>query len=202
MSEWRSYSLHDLLIFSPESYFRLFERSNQAFWPFHLAIIAIALLMLYLATVRTARSQLFILAGLAFLWVLAGWWFVYQFYSQINTIAYWYLLLFVVQIIIILLYVIATSRKTSLYKPAGDAMLGVGMGIAVYALLMHPFLLWLAGREWQALETPGIAPDPTAIATIGFALALGGSRQRFWLIIIPLVWIIISVLTYSTFQLN
>ena len=194
--------MHDLLIFSPESYFRLFERSNQAFWPFQLAVIAVALLMFYLALVRTVRSQLFILSGLGFFWLVSGWWFVYRFYTQINTMAGWYLWLFVVQIVLLLLYAILDSRKTSLYRPAGDAMLGLGMGIVAYALLIHPVLLWLAGRAWLGVELVGMAPDPTAIATIGFVLAMGSGRQRYWLLIMPVAWLMISVLTYSTFPLN
>lgn len=199
MSEWSSYSLHDLLIFSPESYFRLFARSNQDFWPFQLTIIAVALLMLYLTTVRTVRAQLFILVGLALFWLLSGWWFVHQFYSQINTIADWYLWLFLLQIVLLLLYATLNHLKTGFYRPAGDAMLGLGMGIAVYALFIHPLLLLLAGREWRAVELVGVAPDPTAIATIGFVLAMGKGKLRFWLLIIPAIWIMISVLTYSTF---
>jgi hypothetical protein len=202
MSEWASYSLHDLLIFSPESYYRLYVLSNQAFWPFQLVIIAVTVLMFYLAFAGKARAQLFILTGLACFWLLTGWWFVDQFYSQINTIAHWYLLLFMMQAVFILLYAVISGRKTSRSVPASHAMLGLGSGIAGYALLIHPVLGLLAGRPWPGVELFGIAPDPTAMGTIGFVVALGGSRQRFWLAIIPALWIMISGLTYMTFQGN
>ena len=36
-SEWWTYSLSDLLLFSPRTYYRLFELYNEAVWPMHVA---------------------------------------------------------------------------------------------------------------------------------------------------------------------
>jgi uncharacterized membrane protein (UPF0136 family) len=189
MSEWTSYSLHDLLIFSPDSYFRLFERSNLAFWPFQLVIIAVSLLMLYLLTVRTSRSQQFVSLALAFFWVLSSWWFIYQYYAQINTIAHWLLILFIIQSVFLLLFSVYRSQSRQ-YVSVSDSMLGTGLGIAVYGVFLHPFVAVLFGRDWWAVELFGLAPDPTA---------LGSSKQRYWLLAVPLVWILVAVMTYSTF---
>lgn len=41
MSEWWTYSLRDFLLFSPHTYYRLFELYNQALWPLHLLALAI-----------------------------------------------------------------------------------------------------------------------------------------------------------------
>ena len=200
MDEWLSYSLHDLLIFSPESYFRLFERSNQAFWPFQLPLIAVSLLMLYLVTTRSVRAGVFVSLILCVFWLLSGWWFIEQYYSEINTIAEWYLLLFIVEALLLLMYGLYVALRKTAHVPVKDSMLGLGLGIAAYALFIHPLLVWLSGREWRAVELIGIAPDATAIATAGFILALGGSRLRHGLLVIPIVWMFISGFTYSTFS--
>jgi hypothetical protein len=199
MSEWSSYSLHDLLIFSPESYFRLFERANLAFWPFQLVIIAIALLMLYLTMVRTARGQLYIVTGLVLFWLLPAWWFIDQYYTQINTIADWYRWLFMTQAVLLMIYAVIAHHNRNQYSPPGDAMLGVGLGIAVYSVLIHPFLILLSDRSWRGSELIAIAPDPVAIGTIGFVLAMSAGKSRYLLLVIPFMWLLVSVATYSTF---
>ena len=200
MDEWLSYSLHDLLIFSPESYFRLFERSNQAFWPFQLPLIALTLLMLYLVTTRSVRAGIFISLILSVFWLLSGWWFIEQYYSEINTIADWYLLLFIVEALLLFIYSFFVALRKTAHVPVKDSLLGLGLGIAAYALFIHPLLVMLSGRGWRAVELIGIAPDATVIATVGFILAMGGSRLRHGLLLIPIIWLFITGFTYSTFN--
>ena len=200
MDVWLTYSLHDLLIFSPDSFFRLFERSNQAFWPFHLVVIAIALLMLYLTATRTFRAQQFVLVGLALFWLLSAWWFIFQYFLQINTIAGWYLMLFNLQAGFILLFALYCYIKRKKFTPANDTSLGIGLGIAGYALIIHPFLGVFCCRSWLQIELLGLSPDATAIASLGLIIALGNRKLRYLLLIIPLLWIVISAMTYSTFS--
>ena len=37
MAVWLSYSLSDFLLFTPHTYYRLFELYNRAIWPVHAA---------------------------------------------------------------------------------------------------------------------------------------------------------------------
>src|SRR5215213_7179958 len=53
MSEWWTYSLSDFLLFSPRTYYRLFELYNLAIWPAQL--LALALGVLILALLRPGR---------------------------------------------------------------------------------------------------------------------------------------------------
>ena len=48
MSEWWTYSLSDLLLFSPRTYYRLFELHNLAVWPWHVLAILLGLAVLVL----------------------------------------------------------------------------------------------------------------------------------------------------------
>src|SRR5258707_3483029 len=43
MSEWWTYSLSDFLLFSPHTYYRLFELYNLAVWPWHVLAIVLGL---------------------------------------------------------------------------------------------------------------------------------------------------------------
>ena len=60
--------------------------------------------------------------------------------------------------------------------------------------LAYPLLAPLFGRPWHGAEFFGIAPDPTAIATLGFLLMARG-RSTLLLYPIPLLWCLASGLT-------
>ena len=64
-------------------------------------------------------------------------------------------------------------------------------------LVVYPVLPPLFGRPWSGAEVFGIAPDPTAIATLGFLLA-GRGRLLPVLVPIPLAWCLFSGLTLLT----
>jgi hypothetical protein len=75
-----------------------------------------------------------------------------------------------------------------------DAVGWADLFLAVAGLVAYPFLPPLFGRPWSGAELFGIAPDPTAIATLGFLLAANG-RLSSILVPIPLVWCLFSGLT-------
>ena len=49
MSEWWTYSLRDLLLFSQRTYTRLFELHNQEWWPLPLFALALGAVLFVLA---------------------------------------------------------------------------------------------------------------------------------------------------------
>lgn len=66
-----------------------------------------------------------------------------------------------------------------------------GAGILLYALLLHPLAGLLQDRSLAQAEILGMAPDPTALATLGILLMACG--RNFWLFaLIPLLWCLIS----------
>ena len=54
-----------------------------------------------------------------------------------------------------------------------------------------PVLGPLFGRSWSQIEVFGVAPDPTAVATLG-VLLLGSGRVRWELMALPLLWCAVS----------
>ena len=79
----------------------------------------------------------------------------------------------------------------------------VGLGLLLWALLGHPLLAGLAGRPWSQAEVFGLAPDPTAIGTLGWLLLLQGCGaaarallRGLWLV--PLAWCTVSAATLGT----
>jgi len=61
----------------------------------------------------------------------------------------------------------------------------------LFALAAEPFVGPVLGRGWRAVEIFGVAPDPTAIATLGILL-LVRVRGRWLLFILPAIWCAIS----------
>jgi hypothetical protein len=61
----------------------------------------------------------------------------------------------------------------------------------LFALLAFPLMGPLLGRSWTQAEVFGMAPDPTALATLGILL-LAGARPAWGLFPIPVAWCVIS----------
>src|SRR5882672_7400386 len=74
----------------------------------------------------------------------------------------------------------------------------IGIALYVYALALHPLIALVAGRPLQAAEVVGIAPDPTAIATLGLLSLAPRRAVTLPLIIQPIIWCLASALTLRT----
>lgn len=188
MSEWWTYSLSDFLLFAPRTYYRLFELYNAAIWPTQLAAAALGIAILAaLARPRPwhGRAIPLALAG-AWLWVALA--YHRGHYATINWAADYYAIGFAVEALALTFMALAGGMAID-WKASGGARLGAAM--FVFALTLQPLIGPLFGRPWPQVEIFGIAPDPTAIATIGLGLIAAGRRR--WLIVpIPIAWCAVS----------
>ncbi|SFQ03090.1 hypothetical protein SAMN05216229_11017 [Geopseudomonas sagittaria] len=189
MAEWWLYGPRDLLLFAPRTYYRLFELYNLELWPLQLLALALGLAVLVLARrggERAGRASAVILV-LCWLWV--AWGFHWQRYASINLAAGYFALAFVVQAALLLWSGVLRGRlappsPTRLQKRAGLVLL-------LFALLVFPAIGPLLGRSWTQAELFGMAPDPTALATLGVLLLVGG-RPAWGLWPIPVAWCLLS----------
>jgi hypothetical protein len=192
MSEWWTYRPEDFLLFSPRVYWRLFELHNDALWPGQLAALALLLTLAVLAAVRPPGHGRLVAAGLALAWVVSGWTFVWSRYATINWAAEYLAPLFAAEAL--LLALVATFGGLRGARRGAAAL--VGWTLVLLAAAM-PLAAPLFGRSWATAEVFALAPDPTAIATLGLALTLAG-RAALWLLPIPLLWCAASALTLWT----
>lgn len=195
MTEWWTYRPSDFLLFSAETFYRLFELYNRELWPLHLVGLAAGAAILFLAARASAPWQgRTIAAILALAWLWVGWAFLFQRYSGINWAARWFAAAFALQALLL----VAAGLSGRLKKtPVLDASRRFGLGLFLFALIAQPFVGLLAGRSLQQMETFAMTPDPTCVATIGIVLFLG-ERVRILLLTIPLIWCAISGLTLWT----
>ncbi|MER9946309.1 DUF6064 family protein [Mesorhizobium sp. M0092] len=193
MSEWWTYRLEDFLLFSPRVYRRMFELHNVAFWPLHLATLAAGLAIVLLVLRRLQNHGLWIAFILAVLWAFVGGSFLWSRYASINWAVAYVAPAFGLQALLLgflgAVGGLAFDRK--------DIAGRLGLLLAVIGLFAYPLLAPLFGRPWTGAEAFGIAPDPTAIATLGILLAASG-RFMALLLPIPLLWLLFSGLTLHT----
>ncbi|RWM74599.1 MULTISPECIES: DUF6064 family protein [Mesorhizobium] len=191
MSEWWTYRLEDFLIFSPRVYWRMFELANAAFWPLHLLTLAAGLAIVLLVLRRPPRHGLWIALVLAALFAFVGWSFLSSRYAVINWAIAYVAPAFGLQA---LLLAFGGAARGGLAFERRDIAARLGLLIMAAGLVVYPLLPPLFRRPWTSAEVFGIAPDPTAITTLGVLLAASGGPVPL-LFAIPLLWLLLSGLT-------
>lgn len=184
MSEWWTYHLSDLLLFSARTYYRLYELYNAAIWPAQILALALALAILLLLRRGQAASRaisLILAAG----WLWIGVAFLGRRYAAINWSATDFAWAFGIEAGLLLWFGVvrgglAFARPTRLKGR-------VGIGVFLFALLVEPLLAPLLGRGWRGAQLLLLCPDPTAIGTLGLLL-LAQTRRRWPLMVVPVLW--------------
>lgn len=190
MSAWWSYRPTDILMFSERVYWRLFERYNDQLWPLPLLLVLVGLLML--AALRWPRPVVNrTLAGtLTVFWLFGATPFLWYQYAPINWAVRYAVPFFLLQAGLLLWFGVIRDRLrfTPVRGPAG----WFGLGLFGYAALVHPWTAPLAGRSLASAEVLGLAPDATAIATLGLVVAAGRGPLLWLLAAVPLFWCLVS----------
>lgn len=197
MSEWWTYRPSDFLLFSPRTYYRLFELYNADVWPGHVLALALGIaLWVALWQRRTwAPRAACALLGVAWLWV--AWVFHWQRFASINWAATWFAAAFALQGLCLGLAALGTAGRNAAPHLRSQQL---GLALLLFALVLHPALGPLLGRPWQQAEVFGLAPDPTVLGTLGVLLLLPPRAARWWLWPLPLLWSAVSGTTLATMQ--
>ena len=194
MSEWWTYRPEDFLLFSPRIYGRMFELHNAALCPLQALTLAFGFVMMALVVRQPSASGRSIALILAILWAFVGWSFLWNRYATINWAAAYVAPAFALEALLLL--VIGMLLNGLLFDRRGPAG-WTGYVLLAFALAGQPLLAPLQGRVWAASEIFGIAPDPTAIGTLGFLLLARGKFLSL-LLPIPVLWCLLSGITLRT----
>lgn len=188
MSEWWAYQPSDLLMFSPQAYYRLFELYNTSLWPVQsLTLAAGGAIAILMVKGPCWRGRL-IVSVLALVWSFVAWGYFIERYATINLAAPYYALGFLVQAALLAVAGLIGGRITfdGAKTPTGKA----GIGVFLFALVLQPLTGPLLGKAWSGVELFGLAPDPTVVGTLGVLLA--ADRIRWELFIVPVLWCAIT----------
>jgi hypothetical protein len=183
-------------MFSPRTYYRLFELYNAAIWPAQLLAIALGVAGLVLLRRAGLWAGRAVAAILAACWLWVAWAYFFLRYADISLAGSYFAVGFAAEALLIAWVGIVRSRLR-FEAPAGTART-TGFCIFVYALVVHPLLAPLMGRPWLQAELFGVAPDPTAIGTLGVLVT---AQRRHWeFLALPLLWCAVSGATLWTMQ--
>jgi Family of unknown function (DUF6064) len=198
MSEWWTYTLSDFLLFSPRVYYRLFELHNRALWPAQVLTLILGLAIFLLLLLRKpAHADGLIPTLLGALWMWIAWAFFWERYASINWAAPYVAPFFALQGL--WLVWIGTVRGRLTFASSHDLYDHAALALLAVALIGYPLLAPLLGRPWLSAEVFGIAPDPTAVATLA-VLALAPGRARWLTMPIPLLWCAVTGATLWTME--
>lgn len=188
-----TWTLEDLLLFSPQVYWRLFALENESVWPAQPVVLAaVALLVLgFNLNRRPSGRWLGPVLGAAWLWT--GWHFVALRFGTVNWLAPTLAWGFYAEAA--LLAGLGLSGRLVVPRQGRSAWFGIGL---LAAALVWPVLAPLDGRPWREAEVFAIAPDPTAIATLGLLALAERSRWTALLCAVPVLWLAVSTLTLVT----
>lgn len=165
MSEWWTYRPGDFLMFSPRTYWRLFELHNQASGPAPW-LLGLGGLSAWALLWRRAPPWRALAVLLALAWAAVGGFFLQQRYATVFWAMQWAAWLFILQACALLALAAAGPWQAS----ASRARRAGGLLVFGWAVLVQPLLAGLSGRPWLQTEVLGLAPDPTVFATLGLLL--------------------------------
>lgn len=188
MSEWWTYRPSDFLLFASRTYYRLFELYNADIWPLPILTLLAGVTILVLMRSRAPWRGRVIAATLAACWLWIAWAFHWQRYAAINWAAAYFAVGFAIEALLLIWIGVVRGRLRFDSKPSVIARIGVA--IFVFAVVVQPLLGLLFEREWRQAEIFGVAPDPTAVATL--AVLLAASRIHWIALPIPLLWCLLS----------
>lgn len=195
MSEWWTYSLSSFLLFSPRTYYRLFELHNAQYWPLQLPALLLGFAILARTVFPSSWSGRVIATILAVFWAIVAWTFLLERYDPINFAARYFALGFALQAALLFLFGVI---RDNLRADTGTIAAKIGIALIGYALALHPLIAPLSGRPWTQAELFGLAPDPTVILTLGALVA--AAPPNWLLLVLPIAWCIISGLTLWTME--
>jgi hypothetical protein len=174
--------------FTIEQFLDVFQRYNLSVWPMQIILNFIAVSALVLAIKKLKISDKIISSILGFFWLWIGVVYHLIFFTAINTAAYIFGILFIIQGIIFI--VEGTIREKLYFQFRFDIYNYSGVLFLTYALMIYPIIGFLLGHVYPRQPTFGL-PCPTTIFTFGMLLWTT-KRIPKYILIIPFLWSIIG----------
>ena len=226
MWEWLSYRPSDFILYSARSWWRTVELANAEAWPTQLLTIALGVAATWAALRRpepSRRGVVFAWLVFAVCWGWSAWAFHWRHHASINWAAPAFARAFVIEAACLGL-VAATvafgpnaAAIGSRGKPIGagrptqpmarrSAPRGVrrtlGGAALVTATVLYPLFAPAFARPWSQAEVFGLAPDPTALATLGLLLVLRPPHSVIAIALwtIPIASLLVSAVTLATMR--
>lgn len=180
------------LPFTAKEFLEVFKNYNTAVYPLQVVFLLLAAFVLLFLFNKNKGLQKFILYILGVFWLWMGIVYHIGFFSKINTAAYLFGALFILQSIF--LFVAATKSITFSFCKNISSIAGILL--ALYALIIYPLIGYYSGHVYPNSPTFGL-PCPTTIFTLS-VFSLSEKRLPLYLIFIPILWSLIGFSAATT----
>jgi hypothetical protein len=176
--------------FSTEDFLRVMVEYNEAVWPMQIVLVALALGAIALAWRESGGRSRYVSVVLGFLWIWMGAVYHWAFFTGINSAAWVFGALFVVEGLLFVYEGTITKRFRVAFVSAGAAARALSAALFAYALVLYPILGRLLGHRYPRSPTFGL-PCPTTIFTFA-VLVVADSPVLKRLLVVPFLWSLIG----------
>jgi hypothetical protein len=175
--------------FSADQFFDVFRQYNEAIFPFHILLLALAVSTTLMAVRPFPKSNRLISLILVFFWLWMGVIYHIGFFSRINPVAYGFGFSFIIQALLISYFGLVRNRI--LFACKRNAYGIAGLGMITYSLFIYPLLGIAGGHAYPEAPTFGL-PCPTTIFTFGIFL-MSVRKFPLVLLLIPFLWSVLGI---------
>lgn len=178
-----------MLPFTHAQFLNVFASYNVAVWPSQVVAYVLAAVMLASLFAGAHLRGRIIAAGLGLMWLWTGVAYHWLQFTAINSAAWVFGGLFVVQG---LLFVLASARgMLNFGSDAPGVSRAVGWGLIAYATVLYPLLGQILGPGYPQTPMFGITPCPVTLFTFGLLLLASAPVSR-WLLVVPVLWLLVG----------
>ena len=177
-----------MIPFTTEQFLKVFESYNEAIYPVQWVLLTTAVAAIFLSSKPNLRAGKVIAVLLFVLWSWSGIVYHWMFFSRINSAAYLFGLLFVIQAV---LFLWAGVARSDLHFRARFSLSGIaGWLLIIYAIVVYPALGYVLGHPYPQSATFGV-PCPLTVFTFGLLLWVDDDQPPY-LTAVPLAWSLIG----------
>ncbi|MFH5834298.1 DUF6064 family protein [Halalkalibaculum sp. DA384] len=177
------------LPFSTEQFLEVFETYNTAIWPAQIVAYLLGGLAIYLSYRPAARNDRTISLILAGFWLWMGAIYHLTFFTSINTAAYGFGVIFLIQGLLFL--GVGVWKDWLKFRLKWDGYGITGAVLIIYAMLFYPIVGAQLGHGYPYAPMFGVAPCPATIFTFGMLLWTV-KKVPWWILVIPGLWSVIG----------
>ena len=177
------------LPFSTEQFLEVFKTYNTFIWPAQIVAYLLGGLAIYLAFRKTAGSNRVISLILSSFWLWMGAVYHLIFFSSINTAAYGFGVLFIIQGL--LFFEVGVWKDWLKFRLEWSPFGITGGILIIYAMLIYPIIGAKLGHGYPYAPMFGVAPCPATIFTFGILLWTT-NKISWWILVIPVLWSVIG----------
>ena len=176
------------LPFTVEQFLEVFKNYNQSVYPMQIVFYLLGATAILLSIKKIANADRIINVILSFFWLWMGIVYHLFYFAQINTAAYFFGGIFILQGLLFFYYGVSKNKLS--YKFRFDKLGWGGTLLITFALIIYPLLGYVFGHFYPAAPTFGL-PCPTTIFTFGILMWFD-KKIPLSILIIPFIWSIVG----------